>query len=878
MKVERRTFDIPSHALPRHPLHPPFRRRPRPGNLRHRHLENHFTRIKGHRGGQRARRSKPSSPKPSVAPLDDARAYVTENGVPTGRRATSNAIVRDHGRGWFKVLRQNVRFSATDLTDPRTNGRHYAVHAPRPVPLALLGGLLALSAITLTLSFRRPTSPDPKDPDSDRFWIPKQKSAFANSGWLPFTIFLASSAVAAALLYFGSDFTDRGLTVKGMPYSDAEGWNEMAIALAEGRGFTTDFSTHRPFYSVFIGGLYHTFGPHLLIAKLINALSAGLLAASAFLLASRAFKSTAAGIALAAFLVLAPAHFKFLQITATEQLGLALTVFSIYLTWSAFVTRRPTLFLLAGLFLGLSNLTRTFTLLAFPLYGLILILLYIKVRPGWLTFIRHSALFAGGVILVFGPWIARQKVAHDITSISSNSADLIYGAAAYGQWDPRQYAEAQAAGIDPKPENNPVRHPFFNRRLAEVVKADPDRYRTFVTARFVEYLADSFDPSSPAFRLAAALIALAAALALCYRRRSPAGLLALAAVLPALAFLTQPEILTLNLPEADTASAQVPVPLIDPDKPTPAGALLLLAFAIPFACFPLRQNRVVAVLILVATLLGSAVLCALVGNFGITRTATFGGWIYLALTLAAITGIFQLAGTILDRFHPLGSKDDAPPAPHPASEPEPLDESHPDFENAPPTYHTDAFAITTGFLFLFISLAGILLIGLTYLGTLGKAQTPAWQLPQNHSAEIETWARSEFAAEIAAQPDGTLTVTPIILGDYRADLKAGEDVAHPSPIFAVGETPRTVAKVRSHTDPETGRGGMLLAVQFPGQLPRDLPRRKPFALVGIETELAKPRQHVPGNESKETEALALIPLLPDHSPDFTKAIRFPPSP
>ena len=54
-------------------------------------------------------------------------AVVYEDGVPLGPRNSQHADIRERGRGRFSFWHDYVLFSASDNSDPRTNGKHYSI-------------------------------------------------------------------------------------------------------------------------------------------------------------------------------------------------------------------------------------------------------------------------------------------------------------------------------------------------------------------------------------------------------------------------------------------------------------------------------------------------------------------------------------------------------------------------------------------------------------------------------------------------------------------------------------------------------------------------------------------------------------------------------
>lgn len=69
---------------------------------------------------------------------------VFEDGSELGAAHVSGTLVRQHGSGRFLHWGSNLYFSSSDNSDPRTNGRRYAISAKAVVPASLIAGLAAL--------------------------------------------------------------------------------------------------------------------------------------------------------------------------------------------------------------------------------------------------------------------------------------------------------------------------------------------------------------------------------------------------------------------------------------------------------------------------------------------------------------------------------------------------------------------------------------------------------------------------------------------------------------------------------------------------------------------------------------------------------------
>jgi len=75
-------------------------------------------------------------------------ATVLENGVPLGPSNAQHTDIRGLGRGRFSFWHEYVYFSSSDLSDPRTNGRRYAIRYP-PIDHASASVLYFLTAASV---------------------------------------------------------------------------------------------------------------------------------------------------------------------------------------------------------------------------------------------------------------------------------------------------------------------------------------------------------------------------------------------------------------------------------------------------------------------------------------------------------------------------------------------------------------------------------------------------------------------------------------------------------------------------------------------------------------------------------------------------------
>src|SRR5881227_1905704 len=282
----------------------------------------------------------------------------------------------------------------------------------------------------------------------------------------------------------------------GSPISDGSSYTFKAINIAKGYGIPpTQQPAIRPFYSIVLACLYTWTGFSLGAISALNIVIGGATAALIYLCGALVFNRLCAfGAAL--FFAIDPSQLLQTPQAGTEPLGLLFFVASVYAALRALETRRASLFFLTGLFIGLSNLTRTLTIFTLPFYaGLILLLVGIRER----TFKNASVyivLMILGVAIAILPWLVRQERMYRIWSISDNIGEAFYAATSpkYKQWTPAVRQDAEADGI---PDTVGDRYRYFMRRAGENMRRNSGFYLHSVGASLWEY-ANTFNSDSRA--------------------------------------------------------------------------------------------------------------------------------------------------------------------------------------------------------------------------------------------------------------------------------------------------------------------------------------------------------------------------------------------
>src|SRR6266487_619498 len=213
------------------------------------------------------------------------------------------------------------------------------------------------------------TAPDPSRTLRDGI-----RRALQNEWFVVVVIFLTTMAVRW-VCYLQDPRPDGWFVYHGAPISDGSTYTFKAINIAEGHGIPpVQQPAIRPFYPIILACLYTWWGFSLKAVAALNVVTAGITGALIYLCGARGLNRFC-GLGTALFFAVDPTQLTQTSQAVTEPLGLLFFVASVYAALRAFQRRRGSLFFWSGLFIGLSNLTRTLTLFTLPFYvGLILLL------------------------------------------------------------------------------------------------------------------------------------------------------------------------------------------------------------------------------------------------------------------------------------------------------------------------------------------------------------------------------------------------------------------------------------------------------------------------------------------------------------------------
>ena len=717
----------------------------------------------------------------SRTPQAEVRATLLRNGEPFGIPTTSNRDVKDHGGGRYNVRGHIIWFSGPAGVAPESIADSSSAEAVYTVlvPLRVRGTwptFFLVVALGCALAGRRTT------------FIGRPPTAMrATPFWLPSLL-----GVLAALIvtFFGYQeinnnpyFTHGAFAAKSIPYSDAQGWDLMARNLSQGHGYIGGFGAQRPFYSVALASAYTHFGETISTGQGLNLVILGLLVAITFTLSYRAFRTTTAAIVITLFFSVSAVHQEFLHLLLTEEFATMLGLASLATFWAASVSaghtsatrpelRTTLLYVAAGLLFGFSNLSRPFTLLAAPLLALVALLAQYHHQKGirdWRWFQRglwDAGALALGSSAVVLPWIIRQRFVHGITSISDASGTLLYAAAKGRPWGPQDVEELIASGAQTVAEKNQ----FYTDALKSTVAADPGAYIHILLGHLRDFPSAAFDLTLPQAAALASFAVVAASIGAAWRSRM---------LLPGI------------------VSFVILWPLIERITALPVAVLLLIAIALTY--WRARRPERLLLSAMIASLVGAAFLCAIIGNFGMNRLA---GLRDIFQILILTNGLRHLATLIADVTHyMLGRERLRPPI-----------EIIPKF-----------FALPyLPFAALALSLAACATI---LPKTFNPAIPPAAEtlLSESQRAEALAFAQKTFPSATAENTD----IRVLDFNDRLAPFEPLEDIGHYAHPFQPGDKMRTVAVPRDPAIPGP------LPVVFQETLPKDVPQSGRYILVSV---------------------------------------------
>jgi hypothetical protein len=613
------------------------------------------------------------------------------------------------------------------------------------------------------------------------------------------------------------EYSEGCFSVKGVPYSDAAGWDELAINMAAGRGFEGGFAAQRPLYPAMVSLLYMGTGPSLLVAKTLNALWLALAAAVVCAIGVKA-GSRLAGLAGAMEIVFGEDYISFSQLLLTETLGVLFGAAAVLALGIALTKPEIWRVALAAVLLGCANLASGFGFFALIGYGLVAFATW-KIRNGLFSAVGRLLFLAGMVALTWAPWLARQHVVHGVNNLSTSSASLMYATATEGgRWGTEVAGEWQEKGVG---DTHGERYRYYMEEYRKAVKDHPGRYVKTVWDGIMTFL-QWWEFHGPD-HFGVVLIGLLGAAVFLFRQVEPWAAAA-SSILVLLGTLALHGLSAVWMWPLATAL----VLYVSPSQRRPLWALV--AVGIPFV----------------------ALLTGMTGGSLGRRMWTCCEWGMPLMLVAAGAGAMRLLATQLLR---LARRQVQGPTFVPMVAPVVLDKRGDRNQRRSagyPARGVTTFATFVGALLVLHACVASLAAGAYYLYNEKKPQV-VLTVPQEVREQLLDAARKEYPLLGDARTDDPrLLISLCQFGQYVCELDPLENQNHWARSFEIRPYARTVAFVRQLEHAGTGRATLQLRIPAV-----DLPQGKPVLVIGVRN--IDPKAHL-GHDVEMMEVLGFVPV------------------
>ncbi|HSI61736.1 MAG TPA: hypothetical protein VLE43_01420 [Candidatus Saccharimonadia bacterium] len=750
------------------------------------------------------------------------------DGVPIGIRVPHASTIVEKGHGTYKIQKDYIYFSLPGNQDPLPYVKNLSLLLPRPVSQALWTAAILFLIVGGAASAMHPMACKMASGLADRM---TEVPAFAVVG----AVFAVALATTLWRLPAALEYSEGCFSVKGVPYTDASGWDELAINMAAGRGFEGGFAAQRPLYPAMVSLFYMVTGPSLLLAKALNALWLAMAAAAVCAIGIKG-GSRLAGLAGAMEIAFGEDYISFSQLLLTETLGVLFGAAAVLALAVALAKPAGWRIALAGLLLACANLASGFGFLALIGYGIVAFITW-AVRSDLWGALWRTIFLACMVALAWAPWVIRQHTVHGVNNLSTSSANLMYATATEdGRWGTEVASEWQQDGVA---DDHGARYRYYMEKYREAVKDHPGRYLQTIWRGATTFFKwwEFHGPD----HFGVVLIGLIGAAVFLFRQAAPA-----AAAVSSIAVL----LATMALHGLSAAwmwpLATVLVIYTSPAPRRPLWALV--SIGIPFV----------------------ALLTGMTGGSLGRRMWTCCEWGMPLMLVAGGVGAMRLLVAFLER---LALRQKHGPAYMP---------------NVAPVVHekrkrrttitsrgVTSFATFLGFVLIAHAALASIAAGVLYLSHHGQASTGI-TIPQELRTQALEAARKNFPAlaNVAAE-DARLYVSICEVGQYVCELDASENQNHWARSFEIRPYTRTVAFVRQLEQPGSGKATLQLRIT-----PDDIPRGTPVLLIGVRN--IDPQAHL-NHDVEMIEVVGFVPVRVDPMhltaiADMNKATWLPATP
>jgi hypothetical protein len=753
-----------------------------------------------------------------------------KDGVAIGIRVPHAATIVKKGQGTYKIQRDYFYFSLPGNEDPGPYVRNLALLLPRPVSPALWVMSIILLVVGGAATARQPLARKLAGEVADKL---NAVPALGVVG-IVFAIALITTfwRLPAALEYSEGCFS-----VKGVPYTDASGWDELAVNMAAGRGFEGGFAAQRPLYPAMVSLLYMLTGPSLLAAKALNAFWLALAAATVCAIGIKG-GSRLAGLAGAMEIAFGEDYISFSQLLLTETLGVLFGAAAVLALAVALAKPEIWRVALAAILLACANLASGFGFFALIGYGLVAFATW-NIRQGLFSALGRTIFLAGMVALTWAPWLVRQHLVHGVNNLSTSSANLMYATATEeGRWGTDVAAEWQQDGVA---DTHGERYNYYMKKYREAVKDHPGRYVQTIWRGITTFFTwwDFHGPD----HFGVVLIGLIGAALFLFRQTEPWAAV-IATILVLLASLALHGVSAVWM----WPLATVLVFYVSPPERRPLWALV--AVGIPFV----------------------ALLTGMTGGSLGRRMWTCCEWGMPLMLVAGGAGAMRKLAAFLLR---LAQRQHHGPTFVPtvvSVKPEPRGANKQKRRSTGyPARGISSFATFVGtLLVVHAGLASVAAGGLyLFHHQTDQKPKPAVTVSDDVRAQMLEAARKEAPVLRDVKPgDARLHISLCEFGEYVCELAASENQNHWARSFEIRPYARSVAFVRRLEHANTGRATLQLRATLD-----QIPRNQPLLIIGVRN--IDLMAHL-GHDVEMIEVLGFVPVTVDVKgqasiPDITKA-------
>lgn len=225
-----------------------------------------------------------------------------------------------------------------------------------------------------------------------------------------FLIIIGAFLIRIALVFYAP----------ALPHEDFADYNELALRIAEGVGFSTPAGPtafRAPGYPVFLALGYEVFGSFLIVAKLLNVGLGIISILVTYLLARKVFNDQIASVAvvLVAFM---PSLVLYTSVLASENLAITLMLLSVYFLIRGYTLQQWADMVFGGIALGCGALTRPGILLL-P-FGFVVLAFFLR-KMSWMKLVGLTTVWGISMAVAILPWTIRNmRVMGEPILISTN--------------------------------------------------------------------------------------------------------------------------------------------------------------------------------------------------------------------------------------------------------------------------------------------------------------------------------------------------------------------------------------------------------------------------------------------------------------------------